>query len=208
MRIIGITGGVGSGKSAVLSYIANKYNCKVILADEVAHKVKEPGEKCYTRLIELLSDEILEADGTINKAKMADKIFSSEELLEKVNAIIHPAVKEYIVAMIKEEKEKGKLDYLFIEAALLIEDGYIEIVDEMWYIYASEKVRRERLRTTRHYSDEKINAIMEKQLSEEEFRKHCKVVIDNGGNLENTYQQIDRKLGDDTWQKEKNIQDN
>ena len=201
MRIIGITGGVGSGKSAVLSYISKKYNCRVILADEVAHKVKEPGESCYDKLVKLLTTDILEDDGSINKAKMAEKIFSSDEILGKVNEIIHPAVKEYIVKAIVEEKKKGMLDYFFIEAALLIEDGYVEIVDEMWYIYAREEVRRSRLKSSSKYSDEKIDAIMQQQLSEEEFRKNCKVVIDNSDSLENTYQQIDRKLGDDLWQK-------
>lgn len=201
MRIIGITGGVGSGKSAVLHYISQKYNCRVILADDVAHQVKEPGQVCYRKLVELLSDEILLTDGSIHKSKMAEKIFANESLLEQVNAIIHPAVKEYIIAEIKREKENAKIDYLFIEAALLIEDGYVEIVDEMWYIYAKEEVRRKRLQSSRNYSDAKIDAIMKQQLSEEEFRKHCKVVIDNSDSLENTYQQIDRKLGDSLWQK-------
>ena len=97
MRVIGITGGVGSGKSALLHYIAQNYNCKIILADEVAHRVKEPGQPCYEKLVELMSSDILNADGTIHKGRMAAKIFESEELLGKVNKIIHPAVKEAIL---------------------------------------------------------------------------------------------------------------
>ena len=196
MKVIGITGGVGAGKSAILSYIAKKYNCKIILADEVAHMVKEPGQVCYRKLIEILSEEILQPDGRIDKSKMAEKIFASDELLDEVNAIIHPAVQEYIVEAIAIERLKNNLDFLFVEAALLIEAGYLDIVDELWYIYADEDVRRTRLKASRQYSDEKIDSIMEQQLSEEEFRKHCKVVIDNSGALEAAYEQIDRKLGD------------
>lgn len=196
MKVIGITGGVGAGKSAILSYIAKKYNCKIILADEVAHMVKEPGQVCYRKLIEILSEEILQPDGRIDKSKMAEKIFASDELLDEVNAIIHPAVQDYIVEAIAIERLKNRLDFLFVEAALLIEAGYLDIVDELWYIYADEDVRRTRLKASRQYSDEKIDSIMEQQLSEEEFRKHSKVVIDNSGALEAAYEQIDRKLGD------------
>lgn len=196
MRVIGITGGVGSGKSALLNYIARNYNCKIILADEVAHRVKEPGQPCYKKLIELMSSDILNEDGTIHKGRMAAKIFESEELLEKVNRIIHPAVKEVILNEIADARNKKILDFLFLEAALLIEDGYLNIVDEMWYIYAREEVRRMRLKSSRNYSDEKIDAIMKSQLTEEEFRKHCIVTIDNSEGLKEACRQIDMKLGE------------
>ena len=200
MKVIGITGGVGAGKTAVLSYIRDNYNCKVVLADEVAHQVKEPGEVCYERLIALLGKEVLWEDGTINKSKMAEMIFYSDALLEEVNAIIHPAVKESIERTIAQEKEKNLLDFLIIEAALLIEAGYMDIVDEMWYIYADEAVRRERLKATRGYSDEKIDSIMEEQLSEAEFKANCKVVIDNSRSLLEAYEQVDKELGEALWQ--------
>ncbi len=196
MRVIGITGGVGSGKSALLHYIAQNYNCKIILADEVAHRVKEPGQPCYEKLVELMSSDILNADGTIHKGRMAAKIFESEELLGKVNKIIHPAVKEAILREIADARIEKILDFLFLEAALLIEDGYLNIVDEMWYIYAREEVRRMRLKTSRNYSDEKIDAIMKSQLTEEEFRKHCAFIIDNSKSLKEACQQIDMKLGE------------
>lgn len=196
MKVIGITGGVGAGKSAILAYIKEKYNCRILLADEAAHLVKEPGQPCYEKLVKLLSRDILNGDGTINKQKMAEKIFASELLRLEVNHIIHPAVKELILNAIAEERKKEQYDFFFLEAALLIEDGYLEIVDEMWYIYAREEVRRQRLKTTRMYSDEKIDAIMESQLREEDFRKYCKVVIDNSEALTDACRQIDEKLGE------------
>lgn len=196
MKVIGITGGVGAGKTAVLSYISEKYNCRVLLADEAAHLVKEPGQPCYQKLVELLSEDILNKDGTIHKRKMAEKIFASQALLKKVNELIHPAVKELILHTIEEERRKKEHDFLFVEAALLIENGYLEILDEIWYIYAREEIRRKRLKATRGYTDEKISAIMAQQLKEEEFRKYCSVVIDNSGSRTEAYEQIDRKLGE------------
>ena len=130
---------------------------------------------------------------------MAARIFSNKELLLQVNAIIHPAVMDYILTEIQKEKEAGILDFFFVEAALLIECGYSYHVDEMWYVYAGDDIRRERLRANRHYSDEKITSIMNGQLQEEEFRKHCQVVIDNSGDFSNTEKQIDKILGDKLW---------
>lgn len=196
MKVIGITGGVGAGKSALLSYIAEKYHCRILLADELAHKVKEPGEACYKELVRLLSPEILNEDGTIHKGKMAARIFESEDLLREVNSLIHPAVKKMILDEIAAAKAEEKIDFLFVEAALLIEDGYLDIVDEMWYIYAREEIRRGRLKESRNYSDEKIDAIMNSQLREEEFRKYCSVVIDNSEGLPAAFHQIDKKLGE------------
>lgn len=198
MKVIGITGGVGSGKTALLSYIGANYRCKVILADEAAHHVKEPGGECYEELVQLLTPAVLSPDGTIDKAKMAQEIFADASLLERVNEIIHPAVKRYILSEIRTQQALGESDFLFIEAALLIEDGYLNIVDEMWYIYAREDVRRARLRSSRGYTDEKIDAIMASQLAEEEFRSACGVVIDNSGSLTDSYKQINKILCEDT----------
>ena len=199
MRIIGITGGIGAGKSRVLQYIEEHYNCRVILADDVGNEVKLPGKICYNELVELLGNDILDEEGYIQKDKMAALIFSDKDLLEKVNAIIHPAVQNYILEAIEKEKKDDRLDFFFLEAALLIECGYGTHVDELWYVYADKEVRRQRLKENRHYSDEKITSIMNGQLAEEDFRKHCQVVIDNSKDLEETQKQIDKILGERLW---------
>lgn len=196
MKIIGITGGVGAGKTKVLSYIGEHYQCRIIRADEAAHLLYEPGQECYQEIVELLGQEILNADGTIHKGRMAGLIFQDKMLLDCVNKIIHPAVKKYILGQIAYEKEKGEAEYFFIEAALLIEEHYDQIVDEMWYVHSDAALREERLATGRQYSAQKTADIMKGQLSEEEFRKHCKVVISNNGSLEETYEQINHIMGD------------
>ena len=196
MRIIGITGGVGAGKTQVLSYIEAHYRCRIIRADEAAHQLYEPGEACYQKLAALLGQEVLNADGTINKAEMARRIFHDKTLLERVNSIVHPEVKRYILDEIAQEQKKGTADYFFIEAALLIEEQYDQIVDEMWYVHSDAAVRRQRLAQSRQYSEQKIADIMRGQLSEDAFRKHCQVVITNNGDLEETYKQVRDIMGD------------
>lgn len=199
MRFIGITGGIGAGKSEILQYIRQHYKCEIYLADEVAHLVKLKGTECFERLVKLLGEDVVGEAGEIDKAIMANKIFSDSQVLAKVNAIVHPAVQQYILGKLEEARARDDIELFFIEAALLIEAGYSEIVDEMWYIYAKEDVRRKRLREARGYSEEKISSILEKQLSEEEYRKHCDFVIDNSGTLIDSFKQIDNKLEAYQW---------
>lgn len=194
MKTIGITGGVGAGKSLVLNYLQNHYNARVYLADNIANDLKLPGQSCYDKIIDLLGKDITDSDGLIDKNKMAEKIFSHKELLNEVNRIIHPAVKEYVLSRIELERKKGEIDYFILEAALLIEEGYDQILDELWYIHADTSVRSQRLKETRNYTMDKINHIMDSQLSETEFRKHCKVVINNNSDEEALYSQIDHIL--------------
>ena len=194
MKIIGVTGGVGAGKSQVLQYIREKYNCIIVLADQVGFEVEQKGEDCYQKIVEAFGDDILDSQGNLDRNKLSTVVFSDEEKTKKINSIIHPAV----IARIKEKeadaREKGNTDFFFIEAALLIECGFNSYVDEMWYIYADIDVRRERLRQARGYSDDRINSIIAAQLSEDEFRAGSDFVIDNSGTLEQTYEQIDEHM--------------
>lgn len=190
MKIIGITGGVGSGKSMVLNEIRKKCKCTVLFADEIAKKLEEPGQQCYQNIVDLLGKDILDDNGFINNGRMAKKIYESEDILLKVNNIIHPAVRTYIIEEIEKERKKGEVDYFFLEAALLIECGYKEVVDEMWYIFAREEVRRERLKKSRGYSDEKIDSILKSQLSEDEYKRNSDFVIDNSESISGTMVQV------------------
>lgn len=193
MRIIGITGGVGAGKTEVMTYIGQHYDAVVIKADEVGYVLMEPGKECYAPIVRLFGQQITDEAGNLNRKRIAELIFKDPVKLEQMNRIVHPAVKTYIRKAIENER---KLDtsYVFVEAALLIEDHYEEICDELWYIYADERVRRARLRSDRGYSDERIDGIMENQLSEEEFSEKCDYEIDNSGDFAETVKQIDQRM--------------
>lgn len=196
MKTIGITGGVGAGKSLILNYIESRYRSKIYKADEIANFLKEPGQSCYEPVVGLLGKEVLLKDGRISNQKMAELVFGDAELLGAVNALIHPAVKEFVIREIQRVTEEGNCDFFILEAALLIEEHYDEILDELWYIHTEREIRTTRLKNMRQYSDEKIGNIMEKQLSDEVFKKRCKVVIENNGRPEDAYDQIDDKLGE------------
>ena len=196
MKVIGITGGVGSGKSLILNYIKEHYNCEIIMADDLAKDLCRKGELCYKPLVKLLGKEVLDSDGEIDKNVMSRMIFTDDSLRTGVNGIIHPGVKKFILKRIAFLRRKKTKDYLFIEAALLIEDGYKDIVDELWYIYTDEAVRRERLKSSRGYSDQKIDDIMASQLSEEEFRDNTDYEIDNSGDSEVSFSKIRERLGE------------
>ncbi len=199
-NIIGITGGVGAGKSTVLSYIADNYNAKVIYSDQVANDIKKKGYPAYDELVDLLGQGILGDDGEIDKGKMAEAIFADKTLLDKVNNVLHPAVNTFIINIIEDERNKNELDFVIVEAALLIENGYKDIVDELWYVYADEAARRARLKASRGYSDDKITNILKGQLSDHEFRQNCDFVIDNSTCEGDAFKQIDNKLGE--WRKD------
>lgn len=194
MRFIGITGGVGAGKSAILDYLASKPKVRVMLADDIAHELMKPDTECYNKLRDLFDSSVFNADGQINNIRMAEAIFNDSSLRDKLNAIVHPAVKEYVIKQYQIEKESGCLEWLILEAALLIEEHYDEICDELWYIYTSREVRRERLKASRGYSDARVDRIFASQLSEEQYRSHCSEVIDNNGALEETLAQIEEAL--------------
>lgn len=196
MKVIGITGGIGSGKSALLAAIQKEYRCKVLLADDIANFLKEPRQCCYEPIVYLLGQDVLDEKGMIDRQKMSAKIFSNESFLELVNAIVHPAVKQYIKEHIEQERQKGELDFLFVEAALFLEAGYRDMTDCVWYIYARKEVRIERLQSGRGYTLEKIQSIMGKQLSEDVFRQKCDAVIDNSDTLEKSMEQVRKELAD------------
>ena len=195
MKVIGITGGVGAGKSEILKYLKEKHGAGNIEADKVGHLLMEPGGACYYSIVEKFGSSILNGDQTINRGKLGKIVFADETLLGELNKIIHPRVKSHIVSEIAKERAYHRTKYFVVEAALLIEDHYDVVCDELWYIHTDAEVRAKRLKASRGYDDEKIASIMANQKSPEEFRSACQAVIDNSGDLTSTYEQIDRQLG-------------
>ena len=195
MKVIGITGGGGAGKSEILKYLKEKHHAMVVEADKVGHLLMEPGGACYYSIVEKFGSSILNGDQTINRGKLAKIVFADAALLEALNKIIHPRVKAHIVSEIAKERAYHRTELFVIEAALLLEDHYDVICDEIWYIDTDMEIRAKRLKETRGYDDEKIAGIMANQKSPEEFRMACQAVIDNSGSLTETFAQIDRQLG-------------
>ena len=204
--VIGITGGIGSGKSLALSYLQNKYNCFVIKADDIGNEVKLKGNSCYKDIVKLLGKDILGEDKEIDKSLMAEKIFADSRLVEKVNDIIHPAVRKEIEKLIKENSKDFKI--FVIEAALLVEAGYFSMLNELWEVNASKETRIERLMSSRDYTLEKCESIIAMQHdtvfyenANNGYLKKTKrkdyfgfKIINNDSTPENLYEQIDKAM--------------
>ena len=195
MKFIGITGGIGAGKSEIISYLAKQPHTRVMLADKIAHELMEPGTDCYDNIcITFAGEDIFSPDGSFDRKKLATVIFSDEKKREQMNAIVHPAVKQYVIREANKERKKGEIKLLVLEAALLIEEHYDKICDELWYVYASEEVREMRLLTSRGYSREKIRQIFKSQMTEQVYRDYCAVTIDNNGPIEETLDRLSTLL--------------
>ena len=193
MKIIGITGGVGAGKSTVLDYLREQFHAYVIQADQVGHQVMEPGEICYSQVIALFGEHILKKDKTIDRKAVSDIVFGNEEKLKKLNGIIHPAVRQSVLEEIQLQKEK-KTAIVVVEAALLLEEHYEEFCNNVWYIHTDAEIRIRRLMDSRGYTREKAESIIARQGSEEFFRKHSDYVIINNGDLKTTWKQIEEGI--------------
>lgn len=186
MKIIGITGGIGTGKSTILNILQTEYHAFIVETDKLAHRLMSPGEAAYQSIVETFGEDILCEDKTIHRGKLGSIVFNDKEKLYKLNEIVHPAVKQYILDDIVAKREQGNIEYYVIEAALLIEDGYKTICDEIWYIYASKNVRIRRLIEGRGGNEEKWLQVIANQSSEDYYRTNCDVTIDNGNSIEKT----------------------
>ena len=193
MKVIGLTGGVGAGKGTVLAYIEKICSAVVIQADQAGHLVMAPGERCYEPMIALFGKQIIKKDKTIDRRMVSDVVFGDERMRQKLNALLHPAIREYILEKIGEERKKGK-ELVVVEAALLLEDHYDDFCDKIWWVYAEKEVRIARLMESRGYTREKAENIMIRQASDSFFRQHADFIVKNNGDLEETYRQVEEGI--------------
>lgn len=195
MKVIGITGGVGAGKSFILEHLEENFSVEIVLTDDLAKELMMPETECNRALQDAFSSyDVFDSEGNIVRDKMASVIFSNQDMLTTMNSIVHPAVKAEVIRKIAKARADKKISAFFVESALLIDDHYDEICDELWYIFTSEENRRARLKATRGYSDEKVDAIFASQLSEDEFRANTDVVIDNNKDKPDVVKQIDQEM--------------
>lgn len=207
MLILGLTGGIGCGKTAVLTILKEEYDAYIIEADRLAHELMEPGKTVYQGIVDAFGMEVLmDADidisapaegdavtdngqSTVNRSidrkKLGDIVFHDKDKLALLNSISHPLVKEEILRRIEEQKDAGKKLFV-IEAALLIQDGYKSICDKMCYVYADLDVRISRLCEYRGFTKERAQAVIDSQESEAFYLEACDYKIDNSGSIENT----------------------
>lgn len=180
MKIIGLTGGVGSGKSTVADIIVKHFPASAIFTDDIARKQMEPGGISYSLVLQEFGAGILDEQKAIDRKKLASIVFQDEKLLKRLNELTHPQVLKVVMQMIETLEASKKYEFVLVETALLKEAGYDTFCDEIWYVYAEETERRTRLKASRGYSEEKIDDVFLRQKSDSEFRSYCTRVIYNG----------------------------
>ena len=183
--IIGVMGGVGSGKSTVLNYLENNYEANIIEADKVAKEVMLPGNDVYNEIVKTFPEVIV--DNRIDSKKLAEIVFNDKEQLEKLNSITHPGAVKEIVSRIKSSKNR----IIVVESAILLGSGVEQYCDELWFVFCNRDTRIKRLIQTRGYSKEKCISVIESQPADEEYNKGADEFIDNSYSEENTREQID-----------------
>ena len=197
-KIIGLTGGVGSGKSTAAHLLESEFHAFLLLADEIARDIMEPGGIAYVSIVETFGNAFVLPDGHLDRNALSAEVFNNPERLTLLNSCIHPHVGGIISEAAAILKEEGLYPYIVVESAILYDVGYETLCDEVWYIWAKDDVRRERLRESRGYTDEKIDSIAANQKSHEEFLALCDIAIENSGTEEELLEKIRFQLEGDT----------
>lgn len=183
--VIGLMGGIGSGKSTVLDYLASNYNAYIIQSDHVAKEIMTPGYKVFDKIAECFPEAI--DYGKIVTEKLSEIVFRDKEKLKLLNSITHPGTVEEIEKRIR----MSKAGIIVVESALLMGSGLEKLCDEIWFVYCEKEKRIERLMESRGYTKEKAESIMENQPSDEAYNLGADEFIDNTYSEEKTREQID-----------------
>lgn len=183
MKTIGLTGGIGSGKSTVAKIIED-LGALVIHADAVGHEVYLPHSEGWKRVVEAFGRDILAPDETIDRKRLGAIVFASSDALTRLNAIVHPLIFAEIQRRIATERSRGFVRPIVVEAAVLIEANWLPLVDEVWLVVATKEAVTERLGVQRGLSAEDIGKRIDAQLRDADRRRFANVVIENTGSID------------------------
>ena len=182
MKVIGLTGGIGSGKTLVAQILAD-LGATVIHADTVGHDVYRPRTEGWQQVTRAFGTAVLAADGTIDRRKLGAIVFANHRDRERLNAIVHPLIAAEIRRQLEAYRAAGT-PCVVVEAALLIEANWLALVDEVWLVVATKDAVIERVVAQRNLSPEEVARRLDAQLSDAERRRFADVVIDNTGSAQ------------------------
>ena len=190
-KIIGLTGGIASGKSTVTSYLREK-GYAVIDADRVVHDLQAQGGELYQALVEHFGTEILLDTGDLNRHALAERIFSSQNEIAWSNQVQGEMIRKALAR--ERDRQAATEDIFFMDIPLLIEQGYLDWFDQVWLVYVTEDTQLERLMERNALTEGQARDRLAAQMSLEEKKALVDLVIDNNSKREHLYQQIDRGL--------------
>ena len=192
MKIVGLTGGISSGKSTVSSYF-KQLEIPVIDADEVARKVVGPNSQGAIEIRKAFGSDVFEEDGSLNRQKLGALIFSNAENRQKLDDLLQPLIKIMILDEIEEYRQKGE-NMIVLDLPLLFEKQYEELCEEIIVVYVPRELQLERLMKRNQYTKQEALSRIDSQLSIEEKRKRATVLLDNQGTIQQLYHQVEQWL--------------
>jgi dephospho-CoA kinase len=189
LRIVGVTGGIGSGKSTVSSILAG-LGAKVIDADVISKEIFDKGEKAYKELVDYFGTDILDENEEVDRKRLGGVVFGNSGKLKDLVNITHKYIIERIIEGVNEEKAKKKADLLVIDAAIPVEHGFIDVADEVWVVLADRDIRVKRIINRNGYSYSDASDRINSQSRDEEYIKIADRVLYNNGSLEELRKEI------------------
>jgi dephospho-CoA kinase len=191
MKTIGITGGIGSGKSTAARILEDLGAC-VIDADRVGHSIYAPGTEGWRRVVEDFGQRVVADDGTIDRKRLGSIVFSDREALARLNALLHPLIGAEIRRLIETKRRGGWTAPIIVEAAILVEASWQAIFDEVWVITADREAVLERLTTQRGLDPTAVQSRIDSQVGDAERSRHATVVIPNTGTVDDLRAKLER----------------
>jgi dephospho-CoA kinase len=188
--VIGLTGGIGSGKSTVSAMLAD-LGARVVDADKIGHFVYRPGSEGFRAVVEAFGREVVAADGTIDRARLGAIVFADPEARARLNAIVHPLIGAELAARIAAARDDGYEGPVVVEAAILIEAGWRAIVDQLWVVSVKRETAIARVVGSRNMSRADVERRIDTQLSDAERRRQADVVIENDGDVDALRAQVE-----------------
>lgn len=189
MFVIGITGGIGSGKSFVSRVLKEEFQAAFINTDKIGHELLKKGKTTYEAVLAYFGEAILNKEGEIDRKSLGNLVFSDKEKLEVLNHLLHPSVEKEVDRKLAAYEKEG-YEFVCIETAILFEVGYEKKCNEVWFVFANEETRLKRLVKDRNLSEKACKERFRRQKSEEDFKSKSDRIIDNSKNEEDTVLQI------------------
>jgi dephospho-CoA kinase len=190
MKVIGLAGGIGTGKSEV-SRILGEMGAEVLNADRYGHEVYLPGTDGHREVVEAFGEDVLQPNGEVDRRALGGKVFGNPEAMAQLNAIAWPRIRQKLEDGIEEQRQLGT-GVVVLDAAVLIEAGWTDAADEVWVVTAPEGDVVSRLQARNNLTEEQVRARMASQMSSEERVKHADVVVANDGDLQGLQSNIEK----------------
>ena len=188
MVVVGLAGGIGSGKSEV-ARILGELGAAVVEADKIGHAVYLPNTDGWREVVAAFGEDVLSPSGEVDRRALGGKVFGNPEAMDKLNAITHPRIRLGLKDGIEEAGRKG-YQVVVLDAAILIEAGWTDLCDQVWVATSPEDQVVQRIQARNNLTEEQVRARMASQMSTEERVKHAHVVIDNNGNLDDLSRKV------------------